>query len=74
MELVKRFLLITALFLISISRVSAQAPKETKMLPGEEMINAYVKKRTDEISKNFMAGAKSKAEWEKLRPKPGPLQ
>jgi dienelactone hydrolase len=47
----------------------AQNKKEPKMLPGDEAINAYLKKRTEEISKNFMAGAKTKAEWEKLRSK-----
>jgi cephalosporin-C deacetylase-like acetyl esterase len=43
--------------------------QEAKPLPGDEMIHAYLKKRVEEIGKNFMAGAKTKAEWEKLRPK-----
>lgn len=55
--------------LILISPAIAQEKKEPKMLPGDEMINAYLKNRTEELSKNFMAGAKTKDEWEKLRPK-----
>lgn len=65
-------LLHSALFLLNltlISPASAQEKKEPKMLPGDEMINAYLKNRTEELSKNFMAGAKTKDEWEKLRPK-----
>ncbi len=38
-------------------------------MPGDEMIEAYLKKQTEVISKNFLGGAKSKEEWQKLRPK-----
>src|SRR5258708_29973 len=57
------------LFFFAIVCIPPVAAQETKPLPGDEMIHAYLKKRTEEISKNFMAGAKTKAEWYKLRPK-----
>jgi dienelactone hydrolase len=47
----------------------AAVAEEPKAAPGDEMIHAYLKSRVDAISKNFMAGAKTKEEWLKLRPK-----
>jgi cephalosporin-C deacetylase-like acetyl esterase len=64
-----RFLFASAFFLLTFSPAIGQQKKEPKVLPGDEMIDAYLKKRTEELSKNFMAGAKSKDEWLKLRPK-----
>ena len=42
--------------------VTVQERKEPRMLPGDVMIHDYLKKRAEELSKNFMAGAKPKAE------------
>jgi dienelactone hydrolase len=43
--------------------------QEAKSLPGDETIHAYLKKHTENLSQNVLAGAKSKGEWLKRRPK-----
>jgi dienelactone hydrolase len=44
----------------------AQAPKP---LPGDERIEAYLKKETERLSGRFLDGAKTKEEWEARRPR-----
>ena len=43
--------------------------QDAKIFPGDEMMDAYLKKQTEKISQNFLGGAKSKSEWLKSRPK-----
>lgn len=57
------------IFLVAIALPVISLGQDKKGMPGDEMIEAYLKKQTEGISKTFMAGAKSKDEWQKLRPK-----
>src|SRR5262249_36610247 len=60
-------LLIIAL-LLSLLPIAAVA-QEKKTMPGDAMIEAYLKKQAESLSKSIMAGAKTKEEWLALRPK-----
>jgi dienelactone hydrolase len=65
----KLFLVGLALPLVALALLSARDAKEAKQLPGDEMMHAWLCKQTDKLSRNSLAGAKSKDEWLKLRPK-----
>jgi dienelactone hydrolase len=57
-------LLLTAALL-----VPAADPSPADIAKADEMIHTYLKAEVDRLGKNFLDGAKTKAEWEAKRPK-----
>ncbi len=47
----------------------AADPSPADIAKADEMIHSYLKAEVDRLSKNFLDGAKTKAEWEAKRPK-----
>jgi hypothetical protein len=55
-----------AALLALVPAVAAQPPKP---LPGDAMIEAYLKKETQRLGERFLDGAKTRAEWEQKLPR-----
>src|SRR5262245_12490535 len=49
--------------------LSGTAQQPAKPTPGDEMIEKYLAAETDKLSKRFLDGATTRAEWEKKRPR-----
>ena len=47
----------------------AADPKPEDIAKADQMIHSYLRAETERLSKNFLDGAKTKAEWEAKRPK-----
>ena len=59
---------VLALAALSPLALLAQAPTP-KPTPGDERIEAYLKKEAERLSDRFLDGAKTKEEWEERRPR-----
>jgi dienelactone hydrolase len=55
--------------LVAALLVPAADPKPENIAKADQMIHSYLRAETERLSKNFLDGAKTKAEWEAKRPK-----
>lgn len=58
----------TALLVAALLAPAAD-PKPEDIAKADQMIHSYLRAETERLSKNFLDGAKTKAEWEAKRPK-----
>jgi cephalosporin-C deacetylase-like acetyl esterase len=59
---------VSLLVLLTAAAAPAQKPEEKKK-PGDERIEKYLAKETERLSQRVLDGAKTRAEWEKKRPR-----
>ncbi len=59
----------TAMILLTAVLVTFSGKSMPQNLPGDQMMEAYLKQETMKIADTFMAGIESKEDWEKVRPR-----
>src|SRR5262249_35418371 len=58
------FVMSRLLTLLTVLSLAVPVLAQPKLPTGDEMVNEYLKRQTAEISKHFLDGATSRAEWE----------
>ena len=58
-----------AVIVTAILSINAGAADDKKPMPGDEMIERFLAAQAEKLDQRFMAGAKTREEWERARPK-----